>query len=188
MLPRLAVRISAADSLDPAIVARVRALGPDVLVVLGARVRAGRPGRHLLQRVGTAFALYEALDRRPELLLTGGHGEAVAMRALLLARGVPDDRMVLEPRARTTMQNASYSMTLLTHRGRRGQTALLVTTAVLRRGRVRDDHAARALANFTRVDRGVRLAALSVNAEPWVAPRLYIAGIARHRSKLRASR
>ncbi|MEI8257996.1 MAG: hypothetical protein WCJ30_20155, partial [Deltaproteobacteria bacterium] len=70
--------------------------------------------------------------------------------------------------------------------GPRGQTALLVTTAVLRRGRVHDDHAARALANFARVDRGVRLAALSVNAEPWISPRLYVAGIAR--SGLRASR
>jgi hypothetical protein len=162
------------EGLDPSLVARVRSLRPDVLVVLGARVRQGRPGRHLLQRVATASALFDALDRRPTLLLTGGHGEALAMRDLLVARGVPREHLLLETRARSTVQNAAFSMQLLDRVEEPVRTVLVITTAVLRRGRVYDDHAARALANFSRVAHHVRLAAVSVNAEPWVAPRMYV--------------
>jgi hypothetical protein len=96
------------------------------------------------------------------------------MRDLLVARGVPREHLLLETRARSTVQNAAFSMQLLDRVEEPVRTVLVITTAVLRRGRVYDDHAARALANFSRVAHHVRLAAVSVNAEPWVAPRMYV--------------
>ena len=124
------------EGLDAHLVARVRRLRPDVLVVLGARVRHGVPGRHLIQRVSTALALFDALDRRPTLLLTGGHGEAQAMHDWLVAHGVPREHLVLETRARSTVQNALFAMRMVDQIAEPVRTVLVVTTAVLRRGRV----------------------------------------------------
>lgn len=153
---------------------RVLAAAPDVLVVLGARVRHGEPGRHLTQRLRVALALYRALERRPAILLTGGRGEALAMREWMLAHGVPSSQLVLETRSRNTFQNARYSMAILERQAGRFRSALLVTTAVRHRGRRFDNHARRALDDFLRFASRVRLSAVSVNADPTIQPRVYI--------------
>jgi hypothetical protein len=162
------------DAIPPDVLARVRTVNPDVLVVLGARVRYGTPGRNLYQRLRTALRLYDALDRRPALLLSGGKGEAVAMQAFLLAHGVPAAQMILERRSRTTVQNARWSMAILEREPERFRSALLVTTAVRHRGHKLDDHARRALADFVHFSRRVLVSAVSVNADPTIAPRMYV--------------
>jgi len=185
---RVAIVAPEAESLDAALVARVRDVHPDVLVVLGARVRNGLPGHHLLQRVATAFALFRALGDRPSLLLTGGRGEALAMRDLLVARGVPESKLLLETRSGSTVQNAQFSTAMLAHASQRFRSVLIVTTAVLRGGRVADDHAQRAFNDFSRFRRSYRLSSVSVNAEPWIAPRIYVSPDRSAHARWRASR
>jgi hypothetical protein len=161
---------------------RVRAASPDVLVVLGAQVHDGLPGRNMRQRMWTALRLREALPNHPRLLLTGGHGEARAMRGFFLAHGVAARDLILETRSRTTDQNARFSMRILERDAQRYRVALLVTTAVRMRHRL-DDHARRALESFAYFAHRVRLAAVSINADPSIAPRMYVAGDREHRSQ-----
>lgn len=157
----------------PSVLARVMAEAPDVLIVLGARVRHGVPGRHLRQRLDVALALAAVIEPQPRFLLTGGKGEAQAMARYLVQHGIHPSRLILETRSRTTVENARYSMAILKRLAGQVHRALIVTTAVRRRGHRIDDHALRALIGFRTYGGRIRLSAISVNAEPWIAPRIY---------------
>ena len=68
------------------------------------------PGPRLDARVDDAVALW----RRGEvsLLVVSGAGEAGVAAQRCLAAGVPRDRVVVEPRARTTWENLVYTRAL----------------------------------------------------------------------------
>lgn len=88
--------------------------GPDVqteyVIVLGMALENGKPNSDLLGRVDAA---YEYAQRHPDakLILTGGNkteisdSEASVMRDLLLKKGVPESRMILDDKASSTIQN-----------------------------------------------------------------------------------
>jgi vancomycin permeability regulator SanA len=86
--------------------------------VLGAPVNGdGTPSSSILQRTRRAAEIASA---HPEslLLVTGGavanrFSEAVSMEEQLISLGVDPRRIHLEPNARTTLDNAAYTMTLL---------------------------------------------------------------------------
>ena len=93
--------------------------GPaEYALVLGLALENGEPAPDLLRRLDTAQAY---LNENPEarLILTGGNPdrssrtEAAAMRELLTRRGVPEDRLVLEDRARTTKENLANAAELI---------------------------------------------------------------------------
>ena len=78
----------------------------DAIVVLGARVHAdGRPSGALRDRVVTACRLWRA-GLAPVLVLSGGRGadapvsEPLAMAALALAEGVPEEALLLDEERR----------------------------------------------------------------------------------------
>ena len=114
----------------------------DVIVVLGARVAAGgRASPAMARRVRRGVALFHE-GAAPRLLLSGGTGpptEAAVMRELALAAGVPDERLLLEERSRTTWENARFSARLMAEEGLEG--ALLVSDRL---------HLPRALLSFRR--------------------------------------
>lgn len=91
---------------------------PTAIVVFGAPVTAdGRPTPTLRRRLDAAL---RAADAYPDavLVLTGGPvatpiPEAAVMRRILIASGVAADRIVLEDRALTTLENARYVAHLL---------------------------------------------------------------------------
>ncbi|MGC8476411.1 MAG: YdcF family protein [Acetobacteraceae bacterium] len=81
------------------------------VLVLGARLGAsGRPGRAFRARLARAAALWAA-DPGLRIVILGGLrppapvSEAAAGRAFLLAAGVADQAIVLEPRSRHTLEN-----------------------------------------------------------------------------------
>ncbi len=82
----------------------------DYALVLGLALENGEPTDDLIARLDTARAY---LEEHPEaqLILTGGNAdesgrtEAEVMRDLLTARGVPEDRLLLEDRSATTKEN-----------------------------------------------------------------------------------
>lgn len=82
----------------------------DYAIVLGLALENGEPAPDLLARLDTAR---EYLDEYPgaRLILTGGNAdgsgrtEAAVMREILTGKGVPEDRMILEDRAQTTVEN-----------------------------------------------------------------------------------
>lgn len=91
----------------------------DLLVVLGCRVLPnGEPCETLVRRAEYAARLFHA-GYADAVLATGGVGEdsggvseAGAIRALLIERGVPRERIRLEERSTTTQENAAFSAEL----------------------------------------------------------------------------
>ncbi len=109
----------------------------DAIVLLGGMTRGVVPGTGVpdlsgnVDRLLHAAALYKA-GKAPILLLTGGNApgfepEAVSMKKILLALGIPDEAMVLEEASRNTWQNAEYSSAVL--QARAIKKILLVTSA-----------------------------------------------------------
>ena len=82
----------------------------DYAIVMGLALQNGRPTQDLLARVDTAVE-FSLENPHTILILTGGNPdengltEAAVMRDLLMERGVPEERMILEDRAETTKQN-----------------------------------------------------------------------------------
>ena len=79
-------------------------------IVLGLALKNGKPADDLMARLDMAEAYWR---KNPDaaLILTGGNAdasgktEAAVMRDILLKRGVPRDRMILEDQAETTKEN-----------------------------------------------------------------------------------
>ena len=67
-------------------------------------------------------------------IVTGGKGvdepesEAEAMRKYLVAKGIPDERIIVEDQAKDTIQNVEFSKKLITERGLEGRTVACVST------------------------------------------------------------
>ena len=98
-------------------------------MVLGARVRPdGRASAALERRMRVAISLHRA-GVAPLLVLSGGGRqtvpEAEVMRDLALAAGLPASALILEPRSRTTLENATETAKLLAPGGQ--STIVLVT-------------------------------------------------------------
>ena len=92
------------------------------LVVLGAAVYGERPSLTLVRRLEGAL---DYLNQYPDsvAIVSGGQGngediaEAQAMRDWLMQRGIPEERIIMEPKATSTQENLSYSFELIRERG-----------------------------------------------------------------------
>lgn len=145
----------------------------DVGIVLGAALWNGEPSPGLRERLDHALALYEE-GRFGSFILTGGYdhagaklSEAEGMRNYLADRGVPVDRMYIEPAAQSTYENLSYSKVIMEAEG--FETALVIT---------HDFHAARAhdVARYLQYERpGVSPAATRVLPAAQQEPREVLA-------------
>ncbi len=102
----------------------------DAIVVLGAVVDAdGRASRRLQRRVLHGVERLRRGDAEV-LVLTGGPSgggpsEAEVMRELAVTAGLAPERLLTEPRARSTWDNARYTAELMAARG--WSRALVVT-------------------------------------------------------------
>mmetsp|Transcript_74042 Transcript_74042/g.195171 ORF Transcript_74042/g.195171 Transcript_74042/m.195171 type:complete len:634 (-) Transcript_74042:268-2169(-) len=100
--------IDALENSTPAIVVLGQSLNPD-----------GSTPATLLERAEAAASLHLSTASRPPIIATGGDvagtgtSEAEVMRKLLRALGVPDAKIILEPRAKNTLQNAWESVPML---------------------------------------------------------------------------
>ena len=107
-----------------------RAAKFDAIVVLGTVVEAdGRASPRLERRVRHGIERLRAGDAEV-LILTGGpsgsgHTEAEVMRELAVTAGLPAERLLTEPQARSTWDNARYTADLMAARG--WSSALVVT-------------------------------------------------------------
>lgn len=114
------------------------------LVVLGAGLQSideSLPPRERLDAAGTRRVLTASRlwhERRFGLVIVSGAPlmQAEGMRDLLVAEGVPADRVVLEDRSLDTRQNALYSAAILRERGT--VATVIVTSATHLRRSVRD--------------------------------------------------
>ena len=94
----------------------------DVIVVLGAAVRpGGTPSPALRRRVFHAIRLFQQ-GFSGNLLFTGGIGryppsEAEVMRRLALEHDIPEDRLILEETAVSTLDSAFACARIIRERG-----------------------------------------------------------------------
>ncbi|EXX89828.1 hypothetical protein BG53_13920 [Paenibacillus darwinianus] len=91
----------------------------DAGIVLGAALWRNEPSRVLKERLDQALALYKE-GKFDVFILTGGYDyngstipEAEGMRNYLLARGVPQNRMLLDPKAQSTYDNLLNSKAIM---------------------------------------------------------------------------
>ncbi len=90
----------------------------DAIVVLGAAQYGGRPSPVLRARLDHALGLWKA-DRADRMVLTGGRrpgdliSEAAAGRRYLVRRGVPTEKILLEPAGRTSLGSMEGAAELL---------------------------------------------------------------------------
>ncbi|AFM17669.1 hypothetical protein Mycch_2909 [Mycolicibacterium chubuense NBB4] len=112
--------IAAKDFSKPAIVILGYGLTPNGLM---------RP--ILYTRVLTGLAVAQMFPQSPVIVTGGnpqrGHTEAAEMRTLLRTLGLPDDRIIVEDRANSTVQNAQFSVPLAKQAGTTG--IILVTSS-----------------------------------------------------------
>ena len=108
-----------------------RAQVADVIVVLGAGLRANnQPGPALIRRSAHAALLWQR-GYAPIVVCSGGNpgsrarSAAAACAELLQADGVPQSVIILEEQSRSTEENAVYSRVLMLEKG--WQTAIVVS-------------------------------------------------------------
>ena len=96
--------------------------GRDYLIVLGAAVYKDQPSLTLVRRLEGAL---QYLNEHPKTIaiVSGGKGsgeeitEAQAMHDWLIARGIPEARIIMEPKATSTLENLQYSFDIIRARG-----------------------------------------------------------------------
>jgi uncharacterized SAM-binding protein YcdF (DUF218 family) len=114
------------------------------IVVLGAAQFNGRPSPVYAARLDHAVALY-LHGVAPFLVVTGGKAEgdrtteAAAGRAYALARGVPDDHILVEDGGRTTLDSLDGVATILSAHGIDDAVFVSDPTHMLRVLRIADD-------------------------------------------------
>ncbi len=87
----------------------------DIAIVLGARSAGPEPLPVFRERIEYAIRLYSEGKVR-KILFTGAPGDppqALVARDYAMARGVPEDAMLLETRSRITIENLRYAKELL---------------------------------------------------------------------------
>lgn len=110
------------------------ALPADAVIVLGAGVNGETPSLALSTRIETAAAY---LAEHPDIpvVLSGGQGpgeditEAEALRRALVGKGAEEDRLLLEERSTSTVENFACSKALLEERGVDTETALVAVVS-----------------------------------------------------------
>ena len=96
--------------------------GRDYLIVLGAAVYKDQPSLTLVRRLEGTLAY---LNMYPDsvAIVSGGMGkgetitEAQAMHDWLLAHGVSEERIIMEPKATSTLENLRFSFDIIRARG-----------------------------------------------------------------------
>ena len=104
----------------------------DALIVLGAGVHGDVPSLHLARRLDRA-AEYHFENPETLIVVSGGQGfqenitEALAMKRYLLAKGVAEDRIVMEDQAASTRENFRFSKEILDGLLGEGYTSAYIT-------------------------------------------------------------
>lgn len=103
---------------------------PAVVIVLGCKVNGTKPSLMLLERM---HATYEYLEAHPDIpvIVSGGKGsdeelsEAECMAEYLIAKGITEERILLEDRSASTAENLQFSKVILEEKGITGEYMLV---------------------------------------------------------------
>lgn len=106
----------------------------DYVIIHGAGLRKdGTVTKLLAERCDKAIAIYRRDPTPPYLIPSGGQGgdevcsEADAMRRYLIEKGIPEDKILMEDKSTTTLENIRNSRDLIESRPGRKYTALVTS-------------------------------------------------------------
>lgn len=106
----------------------------DYVIIHGAGIKKdGTVTKLLADRCDKAIDIYRKDPTSPYLVPSGGQGsdevcsEAEAMRKYLVSQGIPEDKILLEDKSKTTMENVTFSKNLIEKRPGRKYTALVTS-------------------------------------------------------------
>lgn len=104
------------------------------VIIHGAGIKKdGTVTKLLADRCDKAIEIYRKDPTSPYLVPSGGQGsdevcsEAEAMRKYLVSQGIPEDKILLEDKSKTTMENVTFSKNLIEKRPGRKYTALVTS-------------------------------------------------------------
>lgn len=140
---------------------------PATVIVLGCRVNGETPSMSLVRRADTA-ADYLLANPSVQVIVSGGQGanewisEAEAMKRILEQRGVSEDRILVEDRSTSTLENLTFSKDLLAGNG------LSTSVIIVSEGY----HMYRALSVAERI--GLDAQELAAPSVPWLLPTSWV--------------
>ena len=113
------------------------------IVILGYGLNPDGTMRAILRRrVMTGLTVAQAFPQSPVIVTGGnpqnGNTEAGQMRKMLLLLGFPDNRIIVEDKANSTVQNAQFSVPLAQEAG---TTGIILVTSTTHQGRADGDFA-----------------------------------------------
>ncbi|MCL2098854.1 MAG: YdcF family protein [Oscillospiraceae bacterium] len=94
----------------------------DYIIVLGCRVKDGKPTPMLARRIDRAVKFYnrqKEAGEPPKLVMSGGRGadeicaEAEAMKFYALKKGIPENHILTEPLSTSTFENMKFSKDIM---------------------------------------------------------------------------
>lgn len=106
--------------------------GLDYVIVLGSQIHSREPGAILKCRLDKA-AEYAAENPETCMILSGGREkrksdtEAQVMKRYLMEKGVPEERLLLEERSTSTVENLAFSKILMDERGKSARIGILTS-------------------------------------------------------------
>ncbi|NLW88665.1 MAG: YdcF family protein [Clostridiaceae bacterium] len=140
---------------------------PATVIVLGCRVNGDTPSLALMRRIETA-ADYLLENPSLQVIVSGGQGpdewitEAEAMKRVLIQKGVSEDRILLEDRSTSTLENLEFSKALIEKNGL-GSSVVIISEGY---------HMYRALSIAKRV--GLDAEGLAAPTVRWLLPTFWV--------------
>ncbi|MCP1638912.1 uncharacterized SAM-binding protein YcdF (DUF218 family) [Streptococcus gallinaceus] len=108
---------------------------PDYIVVLGSGLIGDKIPPLLEQRLEKGIFYYEKFDKRPNIIVSGGQGsdetisEAQAMAQYLLAKGIKQEKLLVENKSTTMLENLTFSRRLVVEKIKGTPRFLVVTNS-----------------------------------------------------------
>ncbi len=106
----------------------------DYVIIHGSGLIDGdRVPKLLSDRLDKAIYVYNKCEVNPKLIPSGGQGddetvpEAHAMRDYLIARGIPEEDIIVEDKSATTLENLQFSKEIIEKRGGNGRITLVTS-------------------------------------------------------------
>lgn len=105
----------------------------DYIIVLGARLYGKTPSPSLVERLKSAVSYLEDHED-PKIIVSGGQGpgedvsEGYAMSQYLLKKEIPKDRIIIEDKSTSTIENLEFSLDKIRENDSRDEIKILIVT------------------------------------------------------------
>ena len=111
----------------------------NTMIILGAKVNEDGISKTLKRRLDKAIEYYNT-NKNINIIVSGGQGsdevvtEALAMKNYLVKNGVSKDKIIMEDKATTTLENIIFSKKIITNKNLKGKVLIVTSDYHLFRG------------------------------------------------------